>query len=82
MFCTRNRGSGQHALFSSFQYHPGRRGTGGCCVFAPLTTVTFYRLYWPGTNSPSRTFQVTDCPGRSVTIPVSIPFHCFPNGST
>ena len=36
----------------------------------------------PRRNNSSRTFQVTDCPGRSVTMPVSIPFHCFPNGST
>ena len=38
--------------------------------------------YWPGVNNSNRTFHVTDCPGRSVTIPVSMPFHCFPNGST
>ncbi len=38
--------------------------------------------YWPGVNNSNRTFHVTDCPGRSVTMPVSMPFHCFPNGST
>jgi hypothetical protein len=43
-------------------------------------------IYWPGVNpgvnNDSRTFHVTDWPGRSVTIPVSMPFHCLPKGST
>jgi hypothetical protein len=32
-------------------------------------------------NSSSFTFQVTDWPGFSVTMPVSIPCHSLPKGS-
>ena len=46
---------------------------GGNDAYGPATS---------GVNNASRTFQATDWPGRSVTIPVSIPFHSLPNGST
>jgi hypothetical protein len=38
-------------------------------------------FYFAGVESTSFTFQVTDAPGLSVTMPVSMPFHSLPNGS-